>query len=161
MIQLACMGAARQCPPTGPQEKYQLVARPLSTLSCFTFDGRGWVIFRLKKIIALEQKHLNLDLLSCFYFKKLCILTNVMLQKRVNVWLKPNINRCYFWKNMHIFVANLFMCNVCNHLIIAACQSPYPKCQRIFMHGFQFWSSLYCYYSIARYKKTPCNLLSQ
>ena len=25
------------------------------------------------------------------------------------------------------------------------------------MHACQFWSSLYCHYSIARYKKTPCN----
>ena len=32
MMQLACMGAARQCPHTGPQEKYQIVTRPLSAL---------------------------------------------------------------------------------------------------------------------------------
>ena len=43
-----------------------------------------------------------------------------MSQKHMKVWLKPNINKCYFWKNMHIFVTNLFMCNFCNHLIIAA-----------------------------------------
>ena len=93
---------------------------PSTECTCFTFDWSGWVIFRIKKIIDLERKHLNLDLLSCFYFKKLCILTNVMSNKYVKVWLKPNINKCYFWKNMHIFVANLFMCNFCNHLIIAA-----------------------------------------
>lgn len=34
-----------------------------------------------------------------------------MSQKHVKVWLKPNINKGYFWKNVHIFVANLFMSN--------------------------------------------------
>ena len=33
---------------------------------------------------------------------------------------EPNINKGYFWKNVHIFVANLFMSNFRNHLIIAA-----------------------------------------
>ena len=73
MMQLACM---RQCPPTGPQEKYQLVAHPLSTLVLLLTGGDG-SFSRLKKIIDLERKHLNLDLLSYFYYKKLCILTNV------------------------------------------------------------------------------------
>ena len=94
MIQLACMGAARQCPPTGPHKKYQLST--LSTLVLLLTGGDG-SFSRLIKIIDLEQKHLNLDLLSCFYFKKLCILTNVMSQKHMNVWVKPNINKCYFW----------------------------------------------------------------
>ena len=43
-----------------------------------------------------------------------------MSQKLVKVWLKPNINKGYFWKNVHIFVANLFISNFRNHLIIAA-----------------------------------------
>ena len=48
MMQLACMGAARQCAPTGPQGKYQLVASSLSTLSVLS-DRRGWVIYRITK----------------------------------------------------------------------------------------------------------------
>ena len=122
MMQLACMGAARQCPPTGPQgtiNLYQLVASSLSTLVLLLTGGDG-SFTALKKIIDLERKHLNQDLLLCFYFKKLCILKNVMSQKYVKVWLKPNINKGYFWKNVHIFVANLFMSNFRNHLIIAA-----------------------------------------
>ena len=119
MMQLACMGAARQCPPTGPQGKYQLVASSLSTL-VLLLTGRDGSFTALKKIIDLERKHLNLDLLLCFYFKKLCILKNVMSQKHMKVWLKPNINKGYFWKNVHIFVANLFVSNFRNHLIIAA-----------------------------------------
>lgn len=55
MMQLACIGAARQCPPTGPQGKYQLVASSLSTL-VFTFDRRGWVIYRIKKNDRLGMK---------------------------------------------------------------------------------------------------------
>ena len=92
MMQLARMGAARQCPPTGPQEKCQLVAHPLSTLVLLLTGGDG-SFTGFKKIIDLERKHLNLDLLlCCVYFKKLCILTNVMSQKYVKVWLKPYIN---------------------------------------------------------------------
>ena len=119
MMQLACMGAARKCPHTGPQGKYQLVASLLSTL-VLLLTGRDGSFTALKKIIDLERKHLNLDVLLCFYFKKLCILKNVMSQKLVKVWLKPNINKGYFWENVHIFVANLFMSNFRNHLIIAA-----------------------------------------
>lgn len=77
MMQLACMGAARQCPHTGPQGKYQLVASLLSTLVLLLTGGDG-SFTALQKIIDLERKHLNLDLLLCFYFKKLCILKNVM-----------------------------------------------------------------------------------
>ena len=77
MMQLACMRAARQCPPTGPQGKYQLVASSLSTLVLLLTGGDG-SFTALKKIIDLERKHINLDLLLCFYFKKLCILKNVM-----------------------------------------------------------------------------------
>ena len=77
MMQLACMGATRQCPPTGPQGKYQLVASSLSTLVLLLTGGDG-SFTALKKIIDLERKHLNLDLLLCSYFKKLCILKNVM-----------------------------------------------------------------------------------
>ena len=35
---------------------------PSTECTCFTFDWSGWVIFRIKKIIDLERKHLNLDL---------------------------------------------------------------------------------------------------
>ena len=41
MMQLACMGAARQCAPTGPQGKYQLVASSLSTLVLLLTGGDG------------------------------------------------------------------------------------------------------------------------
>lgn len=67
MMQLACMGAARQCPPTGPQGKYQLVASPLSTL-VLLLTGRDGSFTALKKIIDLERKHLNLDLFIMFLF---------------------------------------------------------------------------------------------
>ena len=112
-------GSCKTMPSHGSTGKVSTCCQ-FTEYTCFTFDGRGWVIYRIKKIIDLERKHLNLDLLLCSYFKKLCILKNVMWQKHVKVWLKPNINKGYFWKNVHIFVANLFMSNFRNHLIIAA-----------------------------------------
>ena len=57
MMQLACMGPARQCPPTGPQGKYQLVASSLSTLVLLLTGGpAGWVIYRIKKNYRLGTK---------------------------------------------------------------------------------------------------------
>ena len=55
MMQLACMGAARQCSPMGPQEKCQLVARPLSTLVLLLKGGDG-SFTALKKNYRLGMK---------------------------------------------------------------------------------------------------------
>ena len=112
-------GSCKTMPSHGSTGKVSTCSSSLSTLVLLLTGGDG-SFTALKKMIDSEWKHLNLDLLLCFYIKKLCILKNVMSQKHVKVWLKPNINKGYFWKNVHIFVANLFMSNFRNHLIIAA-----------------------------------------
>ena len=63
MMQLVCMGAARQCPPTGPQGKYQLVASSLSTLVLLLTRGDG-SFTALKKLQTWNE---NISIWTYYY----------------------------------------------------------------------------------------------
>ena len=117
--------------PQSPQENFYLVAHLLSTLVLFLTGGDGsfpgtkttfmlgvfflTITTRNKENIWSHSKPKETYCLRRpSHWKSFLIKTTAVVE------LSRHILLMLFWKSMHIFVANLFKRNFCNHLITAA-----------------------------------------